>query len=261
MAIPELSDQALRAGLHTQFVGQYIQYYPVISSTQDVAKAEAEKGAPEGAVFIADEQTAGRGRLERSWKAPANSSLLVSIVLRPSAELLPKLVVVGSLAVALAIEETTGIRAEFKWPNDILIHDKKVAGLLAEAEFRGAEPQYAILGIGINVNLDPVMLGPDILYPATSLMHETGRPISRLELAHNLFVHLERLYVQARDGEAVHRLWHARLSTLGKHVRIRLGDTVMEGIAEDVDANGSLLLRGDDGQVTTVVAGDVTLQG
>ncbi len=260
MAIPELSEQALRAGLHTQFVGQHVQYFPVISSTQNVAKEAAHHGAPEGAVFIADEQTEGHGRLARPWKAPQGTSLLLSVVLRPHPEIFPKLVIIGSLAVALAIEEATGIRADFKWPNDILVHEKKVAGLLVEGEFQGDVPRFAILGIGINVNLDPAMLGPEVLYPATSLMKETGEMVSRLALAHSLLRNLERIYVQARDGEPVHRLWHARLSTLGKEVRIRQGNEIVEGIAEDVDIDGSLLLRGKDGVLITVMAGDVTLQ-
>jgi len=260
MTQSDLSENALRQGLNTRFVGQPIHYYPVLASTQDAAKEAAEDGVPEGTVFNTDEQTAGRGRLGRTWQAPHGSSLLLSLVLRPSPTVYPKLVMVGSLAVAEAIEETTDLRAQFKWPNDVLIHDKKVAGVMVEGEFQGTRPLFAVLGIGINVNLDAAVF-TEMLYPATSLAAEAGAPVSRLSLAQSLLGNLERELLQASSRpRRVHQRWRSRLATLGKQIRVRMGDQVLEGLAEDVDADGSLLLSRRDGSLTTIVAGDVTLQ-
>ena len=259
MAAPELSEHILLEGLHTQFVGRVLHFFEEIPSTQDAAREAAHAEAPEGAVFLTDEQTAGRGRLGRRWEAPAGSSLLLSIVLRPTEELYPKLLMVGALAAALAIEETTGLRVDLKWPNDVLLRDKKVGGVLVEGEFQGTDLLFALMGIGINVNLNPAVF-TEALYPATSLSHEAGSPVSRLALAHSLLRHLERTLLQARAGERVDRLWRARLVTLDKQVQVRAGNDVIEGLAEDVDADGSLLVRRSDGSLTTIVAGDVTLQ-
>lgn len=255
----DLSEQALLRGLHTQFIGRTIHYALTLPSTQDAAREAAHAGALEGAVFITDEQTAGRGRLDRRWEAPAGSSLLFSVVLRPSADLYPKLLIVGGLAAVLAIEGSTGLRVELKWPNDVLLRGKKVGGVLVEGEFAGAEPLFAVMGIGINVNLDPQALR-EVLYPATSLSHELGDSVARAPLAQGLMRHLERLLLQARAGEPVHRLWRARLVTLDREVQVRAGAELIQGHAVDVDADGGLVIRRPDGSLTTVVAGDVTLQ-
>ena len=261
----ELSERAVQAGLCTRFIGRVARYYPVLASTQEAAKEAARAGVPEGAVFLADEQRAGRGRMGRRWLAPAGSSILLSVLFRPTMEVYPKLFMVASLAAALAIEETTGLRTDLKWPNDVLLRDKKVSGVLVEGEFAGEKLDFAVLGIGVNVNLDPTALTDPtdqvgLLYPATSLSHEVGASVSRLTLAQSLLRHLERLYLRAAAGEAVHELWRARLVTLGKGAQVRSGDETVVGLAEDVDADGCLLLRREDGSLATFVAGDVTLQ-
>ena len=161
------SVELLRQGLDTRFVGKQIAYYPLVSSTQDAAKAAASQDAPEGAVFIADAQTAGRGRFGRSWYASPGDNLLISILLHPTHAMHSKLSIAASLATLDAIAATTGLLARLKWPNDVLIDYKKVAGVLVEGVFEGEALQAGIVGVGLNVNMrfDDV---PPLPYPATS---------------------------------------------------------------------------------------------
>lgn len=255
----DLSAAAILDGLATRYLGRPLHHYPEVPSTQDLAREDARRGAPEGAVHLADHQTAGRGRLGRRWEEPSGSSLLVSIVLRPSQDLYPKLPMLGAVAAARAIEQVAAVETGLKWPNDVLVAGKKVAGVLVEGEFEGDRLVFAVMGIGINVNLDPAAI-PDPVYPLTSLRHETGVEVSRVALARSLFHALEQGLDRARSGEPVEEEWRARLLTLGRRVRVRTADGVDEGVAADVRADGSLVLRHDDGTSAVLRAGDVTLQ-
>ncbi len=253
-----LFPSAIEPLLRTVVFGHPLSYRLEVDSTQEWGREAARGGAPSGAVFLTDHQTAGRGRLGRSWAAPPGSSVLTSILVRPTPDLYPQLFMVAALAVVMAIEETLGIPCSIKWPNDVLIKDKKVAGVLAEGEFVGETPDFAVVGIGINVNLDPAGLAPT-RYPATSLSQEAGAPVSREGLLANLLLWFERLYTQAADGEAVHNLWRARLGILGRLVTIVSGDEPVQGIAAAVDSTGALTLTLTDGAQRVFVAGDVTL--
>jgi BirA family biotin operon repressor/biotin-[acetyl-CoA-carboxylase] ligase len=243
-------------GLRTQFVGRRLLYHPVLPSTMEVAREEARRGTEEGTVVVAGEQTAGRGRLGRTWLSP-RGSLAVSIVLRPALSHLPGLVMVASLATVCAIEAVTGLSPRLKWPNDVLIGGKKICGILIESDLRGNAVDYAILGLGINVNLDPSALPPFSPAP-TSLSAELGREVSRPELLQRLLEEVERLYLDLRAGEALHIPWGERLETLGREVTV-MGVGIQEkGTAEGVAADGSLLLRRADGTLARIVAGEVT---
>ncbi len=258
MVEDSLSPAAISRGLKALFVGQRIFYYPSLTSTMEVARREAQQGAAEGTVIIADEQTAGRGRLRRVWLSP-KGSIALSVILYPSVTNLPSLIMLASLAVVHSIETVTGLRTQIKWPNDVLINGRKVCGILIESDVRGNIVNYAIIGIGINVNLK-VADFPDILSIATSLSDELGRDVSRLSLIRCLLVEIERLYLALSAGGSVYEEWRDNLVTLGKKVRAQTGETVYEGIAEAVDRDGSLLLRGFDGRLTKIIAGDVTLR-
>jgi BirA family biotin operon repressor/biotin-[acetyl-CoA-carboxylase] ligase len=253
-----LSAAAITDGLATRFIGQEVIFYPALPSTNDAARQKAREGAKEGTVVIAGEQTAGRGRIKRRWLSPPGSVAL-SVVLYPPLDYLPSLIMVASLAVAESIEEVTGLRTQLKWPNDVLINDKKVCGILVESEVRGKRVDYAVIGIGLNVNVRMAELA-DIALLATSLSDELGREVSRRDIVQSLLAHAERLYLSLEKGDEVFKQWRDRLVTLGREVRVSSGEAVHEGVAESVAADGSLLLRRPDGSLLKIVAGDVTLR-
>ncbi len=255
----DLSSTSLRRELRTKFIGKNLLYLPVTSSTMDVAKQAVGNGAEEGTIVLADHQTAGRGRLGRRWWAPPESSILLSIILHPKLEELPSLGMVAGLAVAQAIEKVTGLKPVIKWPNDILIGGKKVSGVLIESEVANEAVRSAILGIGLNVNLDPSSM-PEIAGTATSLGEALKQEVSRLEVLRALLGEFEELYSALRHGEPIHRLWSCRLETLGQQVTVKSGDEVHQGYAESIDEQGNLLLRCPDGSIKTIVAGEVTLR-
>jgi len=253
-----LSAAAVTDGLSTRFIGHEVICYPSLPSTNDVAKRRAGKGAKEGTVIIAEEQTAGRGRIKRRWLSPPGS-IALSIILYPPLDYLPSLIMVASLAVAHSIEQVTGMKAQVKWPNDVLINGKKVCGILVESDVRGDKVDYAVIGIGINVNLE-VSGFPRITPVPTSLSHELGREVSRRALVQSLLAQVEKLYLALADGDPVFKQWRDRLVTLGKKVKVSSGETNCKGVAESVAPDGSLLLRQPDGSLLKIVAGDVTLR-
>lgn len=258
MVEDNLSPASITGDLETHFIGQRVICYPSLTSTMEVAKQEAQLGAVEGTVVIADEQTAGRGRIKRVWLSP-KGSLALSIILYPSVVNLPSLIMLASLAVVHSIEAVTGLRSQIKWPNDVLVDGRKMCGILIESSLRANIVDYAIIGIGINVNLRLADF-PAIQSSATSLSAELGRGVSRLRVIRRLLVEIERLYLALQAGESIYEEWRDSLVTLGRRVRVKSGKTVYEGLAESVARDGSLLLRHSDGSLTKIVAGDATLR-
>ena len=257
MASQEISVSAITKGLNTRFIGQKIIYFPRLSSTMDAARREIKNKAPEGTVVIAGEQVKGRGRLKRAWFAPGGN-IALSIILYPNVASLPYLIMIASLAAAQSIESVTGLQTQIKWPNDLLIAGKKVAGILIETEVKGNTAQ-AVIGIGINVALRPAEIN-EISATATSLEEQLGKKVSREEIIKKLMEEFEELYIKLSDRKPVIKLWQERLVTLGQKVSAAWGKDIIEGIAESVDETGALMIRRDDGTLTRVVAGDVTLQ-
>jgi BirA family biotin operon repressor/biotin-[acetyl-CoA-carboxylase] ligase len=229
-----------------------------VGSTQDVARAEAERGVPEGTVVLAEEQTSGRGRLGRSWISPAGKNLYVTLVMRPHARLLRTLSIVAPLAIAEALEGVAGFTCRIKWPNDVLVEGRKIAGVIIETDLAGDVVRHALVGMGVNVNLD-VQAVPEIADIATSVRQELGRDGSREEVLAALLNAFEERYSEAQESDVAFRVWRSRLETLGRRVSAALPDRVEVGVAEDVDAEGNLLIRRDDGSLANVEAGDVTL--
>ncbi|MEX0800123.1 MAG: biotin--[acetyl-CoA-carboxylase] ligase [Dehalococcoidia bacterium] len=242
--------------LATRFVGRRLIYLTRTTSTMNVARAEAANNAPDGAAVLAEEQTAGRGRLGRAWVAPPGVNIYVTVIMRPPADKLRVLSIVAPLAVADALEAAAGLSSTFKWPNDVLAGGRKIAGILIE--LTGDEAKSALVGVGLNVNFD-VEAVPEIAAIATSVRRETGRDASREDILAALLNAFEDRYQQALSGDGAFDDWRARLETLGKRVRATLPDRVEEGLAEDVDDDGSLRIRRDDGSLVSVDAGDVTL--
>ena len=248
---------SIRSRLKTKFIGQQLHYYPSLASTMDTAKKIAKETASEGTVVIAETQTAGRGRQGRAWLSP-EGSLAVSVILKPSLDNLPQLVMIASLAVVRAINKAASLETQIKWPNDVLIKGKKVCGILIESEVKGEKVNFAIIGMGINVNFNPLDF-PEISEIATSLSHEIAAEISRTELISALLFELEQLYLQAQAGAPIYREWQASMDTLGKWIQVRTGNTVEQGKAEAVNEHGNLILRRSDGSLTEILAGDVTV--
>ena len=254
-----LSLNALQALLETAFVGRCALHQASVSSTMDVARDEAEGGAPDGTVVIADEQTQGRGRRGRRWVSPPGGNIYATIILRPGPWDIRSLGMVAPLAVCEAVDAVADVRSVIKWPNDLLIEGRKVGGVLIDTRLTGEKVDYALVGVGINVNFDPSQ-HEEIREMATSLASELGREVSREALLAAFLNRFERLYLAARGDEGVYEAWKARLETLGRRVEVRIGDDIEEGIAEDVDAEGNLILRRADDSTVLLTAGDVTLQ-
>jgi len=249
-------------GLTTAFVGRNLVYLPETGSTNDEARRLARAGAPEGTLVIAEFQTAGRGRLARRWLAPPGSSLLMSLVFRPSLapHQVQRLTMACGLAIADAVKGETGLEAGLKWPNDVVFEGGKAGGILTEVEFAGQRIDSVVVGIGLNVNLDPGRLPQDLLVPATSLSRECGREVARLPLLWALLRAVEARYVALQAGYSPHGEWAERLVTVGQRVTVSAAGTELEGVAEGVEEEGALLVRLDDGRLEKIVAGDVTLR-
>ena len=252
--------EAFQACLATRFVGRRLLYYERLPSTQDAARQEAERGAPEGTTILADQQTAGRGRLGREWVSPPGANLYFSVILRPAAEHLRTLGMIWPLAICQAVGEVAGLSARVKWPNDVLVGPRKLAGVLIDCEFSGGRVDYAIAGIGLNVNLD-IPAHEEIRDIATSVSAELGREVAREDLLATLLRRFEELYAAAHRGQPVHLGWKAHLDTLGRRIRVSSGEGVEEGVAEDVEPDGTLILRRPDGSHVRIEAGQVTLKG
>jgi len=268
----ELGEAAVAAALTTAWLGRAYRYSPAVDSTNKQMKAWAAAGtspAPHGAVWLADYQSAGRGRLDRRWDAPPGTALLLSVLLRPAGWPAGRgawLTMLAGLAAAEAIEDVTGRPARLKWPNDVLLGEgetwRKAGGLLLDAALdANGGLEMAILGIGLNVNI-PAGALPPAATPATSLLVELGRPVARPALLAALLARLEGRYAAADAGQSPAEDWAARLVTLGRTVDVTAaGRAPLAGTAEGVDEWGRLLVRDATGQLHTVAAGDVTLRG
>jgi BirA family biotin operon repressor/biotin-[acetyl-CoA-carboxylase] ligase len=253
-----LSPKAIKAGLLTQFLGQITVSLESTSSTNDVARQLADLGAAEGTLVIAEEQTVGRGRRGRSWLATRGTSLLMSLVLYPflSPSQAPLLTMASALAVAYAVEETSHLAVRFKWPNDILLAEKKLGGILTEISITGDTVDYAIVGIGLNVNLDPGQI-PEIQGTATSISAELGRDVSRLKLLRAILRFLETQYLALQRGQSPCQEWAARLTTLGQWVEVSTPWGQESGYATGVGCDGTLIVRRNDGTEAHITLGDV----
>lgn len=193
-----LTEESLRAGLRAERFGRTLMCLVSVSSTNDVARVWAAEDAPEGAVVVADEQTAGRGRAGRGWVCPRGVGLLTSVVVRPPcpASAVGGLAVVAGIAAARAIEQECGVAARLKWPNDIIAAGRKTGGILVESECRGGRVMWAVIGIGVNVNGSRDDFPPELRPTLTTLAEQAGRPLSRIALFQRLMEQLESVYAR-----------------------------------------------------------------
>ncbi len=256
---PNLVAATVRQGLFTRIVGRRLLYYPELSSTMDEAGKLGEGDTEEGAVVVAEVQSAGRGRQGRSWVSqPGN--LLVSVLFRPSLDALPFISIIGGIAAARAVRKVTGLEANIKWPNDLLIGGRKVAGILAESAIAGDTVWYAVLGVGMNVSLDTDQT-EEIATFATSINAAAGQEVPRADLLRQFLMDLDALYLALAQGISPIEEWQGLLSTTGQRLMATWGNDTYNGVAEGTDPMGNLLLRQDDGSLLTLTAGDVTLRG
>jgi BirA family biotin operon repressor/biotin-[acetyl-CoA-carboxylase] ligase len=263
--LPLFSKPHFTWNLKTDYVGRRFVYRPVSESTMDDARRMLERfRLTNGALLLAETQTAGRGRANRSWISPPDVNLYFTVILTPAADDVRYLSYVTPLAVALAIEEVVTkqgvtLRPDLKWPNDLLIDGKKVAGVLIETTENSEGVLVALVGVGVNVNLD-VARHPEISDIATSLRDELGFSVAREELLAAFCNHFEGLYEAASGGNfEPFEAWKHRLVNLGKPVVANGSVERIEGIAVDVSADGALIIEQADGRRVTVEAGDVTL--
>jgi BirA family biotin operon repressor/biotin-[acetyl-CoA-carboxylase] ligase len=241
-----------------------LEHYASIGSTNDRARELAALGAPEIALVVADEQLAGRGRQGRSWYTPSGTALAFSLLTRPaiSARHAMRLTMLAGLAAVEGIEWATGLRLDLKWPNDVVLPGEnrwwKVGGILTECAFQGDDIAYAVIGIGLNVNVD-FSQQVELREIATSLMHLAGREIDRWAILKAVVAAFIDRYAWLADADRLRETWAARLINLRQHIHVSLNDHLVEGYAEGVDDDGALLLRTDDHHVRRLLSGDVTL--
>ena len=265
--LPLFSKPLFSWNLHTDYVGRRFIYRPTTESTLDDARRMLERwDVRHGAVVLAESQTAARGRAGRSWVSPPDVNLHFTLLLRMGGRDMRLLSYVTPLAIAGAIEELASkhgaeLRVDLKWPNDAQIHGRKVAGVLIEtAESQEGEP-VALVGVGINVNMD-VEAYPEIADIATSVKQALGFELSRELLLAAFCDHVERLSEEAASGSRrPFEAWKARLITLGREVNATGGGRTLRGTAVDVTDDGALVIETPDGERHTVEAGDVTLRG
>ena len=260
VGIPDrLTAQELSWNLATRRVGKRIHAYDTTDSTMDVAHRLAAAGEPEGSVVVAEGQARGRGRMGRAWTSPKGKGVYLSLILRPALRLseVAQITLVAAVAVARAIDSVTSIKPEIKWPNDLMIKGKKLAGILTELSAELNRVNYVILGIGINVNSSASQLPAQ----ATSLAETVGQKIDRLELARSLLVQLDRAYSDflSRGLVPVLESWRRFAGFLGHRIRVSAQGRVLDGQAVDVDSTGALLVRTDTGLIESVSAGEVLI--
>ncbi len=247
----------IQYGLKTQYLGKKIIYENMVNSTMDVAFRLGMEGAVQGTLVCAEGQTNGKGRLGRTWSSPKWKGVYMSIVLRPSLALtqVTQLTLLAAVAVCEAIQRVSGVAARIKWPNDILVMNRKLAGILTELSAETDQVRFVVIGIGINVNT-PLRLLP---LTATSLKEETQRKISRVELVQEILCLLEQWYerLQKEGFDGVVQRWKELSSTLGRRIRVVDPSGDVEGEAIDLDGMGGLLIRNDTGLVISKTAGDV----
>jgi BirA family biotin operon repressor/biotin-[acetyl-CoA-carboxylase] ligase len=256
-------DLSARLG-ETKVVGRDIRVFEETTSTNDVIEKLARDGVKEGAVVFAESQTKGRGRLGRKWMSPTRKGLWFSVLLRP--DLRPQettqLTVASATALRRAIKTVTGLSAEIKWPNDLLIGGKKVVGILTELSAELDRVRHVILGIGVDVNQKANEFPVELRKIATSLKIESGGEISRAELATEILRELDRDYARIGSGKfpQVADEWEAGCATIGKQVSVQMGVRKVRGCAEALDDDGALLVRTEHGHLERIIGGNVTLE-
>ncbi len=260
-----LTSESIKKLLKTETLGKLIYIFEEIGSTNEVAFEIARNGAPEGTVVIADSQTKGKGRLQRRWISPPAVNLYMSVVFRPpiAAKNAPFLTLVASIALAETIKDM-GANTLIKWPNDILINRKKVAGVLTSMQPQGDKVDFVIVGAGANLNMTREMMEKEmgeVAEIATSLREELGHEIERAQFTADLINEFEVWYKKfLENGKSpIIKEWMRRWGAINHRVQVKFMEIVVEGVASGIDENGYLLVTKDDGTTERIISGDVIL--
>jgi BirA family transcriptional regulator, biotin operon repressor / biotin---[acetyl-CoA-carboxylase] ligase len=263
MSMPYFDVARFRRLLRTRVLGQTCHAFDVLASTNTSLYTLGRQGAPEGTIVLADEQTGGRGQADKVWISPPRCNLYVSVLLRPS--IAPAQAPLLSLLAAVALVDTlsqSGVVCGIKWPNDVLIHQRKVAGILTEMETHQEVVQFVVVGIGVNVNMTQEDIGDrlrSVAQPATSLQVSLGHEICREALLAALMGNLEAWYNRfITQGEPVlQEAWEARSLMRGRRIRAQAPGAIWEGSAEGIDQAGRLQLRQDNGALMALTSAEV----
>ncbi len=266
ISVPDVlhADDLLSSLGSVKVIGRDIRVFEETASTNDVIEKLARDQVKEGVVVFAESQTKGRGRLGRRWTSPSRRGLWFSILLRPDIRptAATQLTIAAATALFRAIQSQTGVTAEIKWPNDILIHGRKVAGILTELSAELDRVKYITLGVGLNVNTAATEFPADLRKIATSLRAETGQRQNRAALAVAILREFDNDYHRLRHAqfEVIADEWEKHCSTLGRQVAIHAGNRKILGRAESLDDDGALLVRTQHGHLERIVGGDVTVE-
>jgi BirA family biotin operon repressor/biotin-[acetyl-CoA-carboxylase] ligase len=256
-----LYPREIQKGLHTRSFGRQVYHLRSVGSTNQVAKDLGRRGYPEGTLVVAEEQTAGRGRYQKSWWSPPETGIWMSLVLRPQLApyRIPQMTLVAGASCAQAIQDCLDMKPGIKWPNDIVYEGRKLCGILAEMDAAAEQVHFLVIGIGINVNQELTDLPDEIRGIATSLSVITGRRLERLPLVRRILDVFEEDYDRyCRDGFAAAReKWLSYQVTLGKLLRFQSGQDECIGEACGLDDDGSLLVRRSSGQIDRCIAGEI----
>ena len=256
-----LTVEGIKRNLSARFIGADIYLFDAIDSTNDYALKLAKEGAKEGTVVLSESQSKGKGRLGRSWFSPSGANIYLSIILRPQmpTSQIPLLTFAAAIAVAKSIRDVTNLDADIKWPNDILIRGKKVAGILSEMGAEKDKVNFAIVGIGINVNLDKKDIPLELIDKATSIKIESNSLIDRTNLICRIIENLEEWYnlFERKGINDIIKEWKRLAITIGRDVKVQSGNSFVEGRAVDIDENGALLIKDRDGIIQRVLSGDI----
>lgn len=242
-----------------------VQYFDSIGSTNTAALDWAAAGAAEGCLVVADLQTQGRGRLGRRWITRPGAALALSLIFKPAAhemEHLGLFTALGAMAVSQAVEELHGLRALVKWPNDVLLEGRKCAGILTEAAWSGEVVEGVVVGIGVNVSPEAVPPPEEVLFPAISVAEAAGKPVDRLVMLRGIVKALFHWRVKLHEASFL-QAWQEKLAYKGEWVQIEEsvpGSAPVTGQVQGLAADGSLLLRGEKGDLFTITTGDVHLR-
>ncbi len=258
------ADDLLARLIDTRVIGRDVQVFKETNSTNDVIEKFARDGAKEGGVVYAEAQSRGRGRMGRTWISPPQKGLWFSILLRPQMrpQAVTQITVAAATALSRAIRRISGVAVQVKWPNDILIDGRKVAGILTELNAEVDRVKYVILGIGVDVNLAERDLPDDLKTLATSVRIASGKKVDRPALAAAILEELDADYARLNRGEfkTVAEEWESQCITLGRDVAITVGNREVRGRAESLDEDGALMVRSSHGQLERIIGGDVMLE-
>jgi len=258
-----LLPQEIQRGLSTNYIGKEIHYFPELKSTNIMAKEKAlhrAEGVSEGTLIIAERQSGGKGRLGRKWFSPAGG-IWLSIILYPqlSPSYISRVTLMTAVAAVKAIEICTQIEPQIKWPNDILINEKKVCGILTEMSAELDIINWVVVGIGVNVNIDHQRFPEDIQANTISLKEVSGEEVLRVKLAQTFLQEFEKYYesLKRREFSSILKEWKLYSHTLGRKIRVDMGERIVTGEAVNINEDGALILKKEDGELIKIIFGTI----